>query len=100
MCEKPFTGEKAEFSQKSHVKEFDLKKYLLQSKMSQSKTYSELGKLNGEQLHSERKLEYAGKTLEDLKMLLIELGLKEVVEAKLPSGNKPQPDIDTGKSVA
>lgn len=33
-------------------------------------------------------------------MLLIEWGLKEAVEAKLPSGNQPQPDADTGKLVA
>lgn len=31
-------------------------------------------------------------------MLLIERGLEEAVEAKLPSGNQPQPDI--GKLVA
>lgn len=72
----------------------------MHSKMSQSKTYSELGKLECEQLLSERKLEYAGKSLKELKMLLIEPGLKEAVKAKLPSGNQPQPDIDTGKLVA
>lgn len=100
MCEKSFTGEKAEFPQKNCVKEFNLKKCLMHSKMSQSKTYSELGKLECEQLLSERKLEYAGKSLKEVKMLLIEPGLKEAVKAKLPSGNQPQPDIDTGKLVA
>lgn len=99
MCEKPFTGEKAEFTQKNCVKEFHLKKCLMESKMSQSKTYSELDKLECEQLLSERKLEYAGKILKELKMLLIEPGLKEAVEGKLPSGNQPQPDTDTGKLV-
>lgn len=59
----------------------------MQSKMSQTKTYSELCKLECEQLLSERKLKYAGNTLKELKMLLIERGLKEAVEAKLPSGN-------------
>lgn len=68
--------------------------------MSQTKTYSELCKLECEQLLSERKLKYAGNTLKELKMLLIERGLKEAVEAKLPSGSQPQPDIDTGKLVA
>jgi len=72
----------------------------MQSKKVQSKTYSELSKLECEQLLSERKIEYAGITLKELKMLLIEPGLKEVVEAKLPSGDQPQPDIDTGKLVA
>lgn len=43
-------------------------------------------------------MKYAGNTLKELKMLLIERGLEEAVEAKLPSGNQPQPDI--GKLVA
>lgn len=68
--------------------------------MSQSKTYSELGKPDCEQLIWERKLEHAGKTLKEVKMLLLEPGLKEAVEAKFPSGNQPQPDTDTGKLVA
>jgi len=49
---------------------------------------------------SERELKYAGKALKELKMLLTEPCLKEAVEAKLPSGNQPQSDIDTGKLVA
>lgn len=72
----------------------------MQSKMSQSKTYSELCKLECEQLLSERKLKYSGKTLKELKMLLTEWSLKKAVEAQLPSGKQPQPDIDTGKLVA
>lgn len=48
---------------------------------------------------SERKLEYVGKTLKELKMLFIEPGLKDAVEVKSPSGDQTQADIDTGKLV-
>lgn len=72
----------------------------MKNKMSQSRAYSELSKLECEQLLSEREMEYSGKTLIELKMLLTEPCLKEAVEAKLPSGNQPQPDIDTGKLAA
>lgn len=68
--------------------------------MSQSKTHCELCKLRCQQLLSERKLEYAGKSQKELKNLLIEPGLQEAVEAKLPVGNQPRPDIDTGQLVA
>lgn len=93
-------GEEAEFPQKTCVKEFHLKKYLMRSKMSQSKIHCELCKPGCQLLLSERKLEYEGKVQKELKNLLIESGLQEAVEAKLPVGSQPQPDIDTGKLVA